>query len=220
MTDHSETDKHTAMLGLERLLFFSDAVFAIAITLLALELRLPDEPVKLDDEVLQEALKHLFPEYIAFVISFLVIGAFWMGHHRKFRFIKAYNAPLMRINLALLLAVGFVPHTTNVMSHGVNRTAVVLYAASMIAVGLLSALMSWYALSRTDLTTADMTPQDRRQMLLEPLGSVVVFAFSILVALWDPRWAQWSWLLLIPVNRTPSRRAYDQRDAGPALPLE
>ncbi len=207
------------MLGLERLLFFSDAVFAIAITLLALELRLPDEPVKLDDEVLQQALRHLFPEYFAFVISFLVIGAFWIGHHRKFRFIRGYNAPLMRINLLLLLTVAFVPHTTNVMSHGANRTAVMLYAGSMVAVALASALMSWYALSRSDLTTPDMTPQDRRQMLVEPLLSAGVFAFSMLLSVWDARWAQWSWLLLIPVNRNPGRRAYNQRDTGPGLPL-
>lgn len=79
----SEQDR----LGLERLIFFSDAVFAIAITLLALEIRLPASQGTLTNDQLLQDLLALWPKYFSYVLSFLVIGGFWMGHHQKFRLI-------------------------------------------------------------------------------------------------------------------------------------
>jgi hypothetical protein len=112
-----------------------------------------------------------------------------------------------------------VPFTTSVLSRGQSRTAVVLYASSMMAVGLCSALLSWYALRRPELTIPEMTPQDRRQMQREPFQAVAVFALSIVIAQWSPKLAEWSWLLLIPVNRNPSRRIYTKdADGKPPLP--
>jgi uncharacterized membrane protein len=192
----SGTAPETDHLGMERMLFFSDAVFAIVITLLALEIRLPGVG-GLDDSGLRRALAELTPKFLAFVISFLVIGLFWLGHHRKFRFITRYDAVLLRLNLLMLMAVASVPFFTSVLSESFGRTAVVSYALIMMIVALLSVLMSWYGLRRGRLVDAAVSPQDRRLILAEPLKVAAVFALSILIAQWRTGLALWSWLLLI-----------------------
>lgn len=85
---------HSGELGLERLIFFSDAVFAIAIMLLALEIRLPASENLMDDAQLFAQLAGLWHRYLGYFISFMVIGIFWMAHYRKYRFIKRYDSRL------------------------------------------------------------------------------------------------------------------------------
>ena len=81
-------------LSLERIVFFSDAVIAIAITLLAIEIRLPELGNEGGD-ALMAALSGLWPRYLSFVISFLVIGSFWWVHHRVFRAVRRYDEALI-----------------------------------------------------------------------------------------------------------------------------
>ena len=81
--------------GLERLIFFSDGVFAIAITLLALDLRLPEGAGMLSPLELTASLGTMWQKYLAYVISFLAIGPFWISHHRKFRDVVGYNRSLL-----------------------------------------------------------------------------------------------------------------------------
>ncbi len=80
--NHEASDK--GRLGLDRLIFFSDAVFAISITLLVLEIRLPAMEGNVTSTMLVSGLLALWPKYLAYVISFLVIGIFWIAHHRGF----------------------------------------------------------------------------------------------------------------------------------------
>jgi len=107
---------HGEEVGLERLIFFSDAVFSIAMTLLALELRLPHDIAYLVNEELTRALLGLWKQYLAFMTSFVVIGAFWLAHHRKFRYIRRYDRGLLSLNLLLLMSVAFIPFPTAVLS--------------------------------------------------------------------------------------------------------
>ena len=84
--------------GFERLIFFSDAVFAIAITLLVLDIRLPH-----DAPSLAQGLADTVPQIFAFLLSFMVIGIYWLNHHRLFSHVTAAPMPLLRVNLLLLL---------------------------------------------------------------------------------------------------------------------
>jgi uncharacterized membrane protein len=90
-----------------RLEAFSDGVFAIAITLLVLELHVPGR-----GEVLVRSLEHEWPRYLAYVVSFAFIGGVWIAHSNMTRFIKAADPALMRLNLTLLLFVSLLPFTT------------------------------------------------------------------------------------------------------------
>ena len=98
----SHTEQFNDEAGLERLVFFSDAVFAIAITLLALDIRLPIEAVHLSDLQLFNSLVDIWPKYLSFLISFLVIGNFWIAHHRRYRYISRYDTRLLLLNLLVL----------------------------------------------------------------------------------------------------------------------
>ncbi|MCA9908698.1 MAG: DUF1211 domain-containing protein, partial [Anaerolineae bacterium] len=105
----SHEDEEQNRLGLERLIFFSDAVFAIAITLLALEIRLPPSTEEaLSDQALLDALLALGPRYLAYALSFWIIGAFWIAHHRRYRTINRYDGRLLQLNLLLLMVLAFV----------------------------------------------------------------------------------------------------------------
>lgn len=185
-------------LGFERLIFFSDAVFAIAITLLALEIRLPGGEAPLDDARLLTALLKIWPRYLAYALSFLVIGTFWIGHHRKFRHIQRYDRRLILVNLLLLMSVAFLPFPTTLISDSTNRTATIFYALSMTCTGLLSAGLWWYVSSQPSLIDPSLPPAEIRREGLRSLLIPGIFLLSIGLALMHADAARFFWLLLIP----------------------
>jgi uncharacterized membrane protein len=170
-------------LSFERIVFFSDAVFAIVITLLVLEIK-PPHLEELSDANLNRALLALLPKFIGFVISFLMIGLMWIAHHRMFRFIKDYDAGLLRRNLLLLLFVSFVPFPTALFSeyYG-NRTALILYTASFAAVGITKLWLWQYAVGKKTLVDPNagklvLRGISRRSWAV-PLACVLVMLLSL-----------------------------------------
>ena len=107
--------------ALERLVFFSDAVFAISITLLVIELRFPHLPRDASDRDFLVALINMAPQFLAFVISFFVIGAFWAGHHRAFDCARHWSPRLLMPNLFLLCSVAGMPFFTAFVSDYYGR---------------------------------------------------------------------------------------------------
>jgi uncharacterized membrane protein len=91
---------------LDRIVNFSDAIFAIAITILVLDIRLPDNlsPTELPVQVLG-----LGPKYLSYLISFLVLAVYWQAHHRVFKPITGYDGTLVWLNILFLMAVAFLP---------------------------------------------------------------------------------------------------------------
>jgi hypothetical protein len=102
-------------LAFERLVFFSDAVFAIAITLLVIEIRLPEGTAIADGRALLAALSSLLPRYLGFLVSFVVVGSFWLSHHRLFRSVRGFDERLLLLDLLFLLFVAFIPFPTAVL---------------------------------------------------------------------------------------------------------
>jgi uncharacterized membrane protein len=182
---------------MERIVFFSDAVFAIAITLLALEIRLPVDAAELTDRELWSSLLAIWPKYLSFIISFLVVGSFWMGHHRRFRFIKRYDNRLLFLNLLMMMAIAFIPFPTAIISESGNRTATIFYALTVALTGLLSALLWWYASHRSRLTDPLDAAQHKRS-IFQVLITPTIFLASIGVAFIHPDLAKFSWMLIAP----------------------
>jgi uncharacterized membrane protein len=183
-------------LGLERLVFFSDAVFAIAITLLALEIRLPSLGENVTDRQLLQSLLAIWPKYLSFVISFLVIGVFWMGHHRKFRFIERYDTNLLLLNILLLMGIAFIPFPSSVISEYSNRAATIFYAIIMTAVGLLNAAVWVYSSHKNKLIDPHFDPQRRRRETVRALIVPGIFLLSIGLAFINADLAKYSWVLI------------------------
>jgi len=186
--------------GLERLVFFSDAVFAIAITLLALEIRLPAVTADLSNDQLALMLISLWPKYLSYLISFLVIGSFWAAHHRKFRYIERYDKWLIMVNLLLLMSVAFIPFPTSVISEYGNRTATIFYALAMMVTNLFSTCLWLYASHRPNLMREDITKSQRNRETLRSLLTMGVFVLSIGLAFIDDTLAKLAWFLIIPAG--------------------
>lgn len=186
---------HDDKVALDRLVFFSDAVFAIAITLLALEIRLPVEVGPLTNEELYTALIEAWPKVLGFVISFLVIGNYWLVHHRRFSHLTGYDGRLVFLNLLLLMAIAFVPFPTAVLSESGNRTATIFYALAMTITGLLSGLLWWHASSKRLI---EEPARSRRHTAMGVLVTPAIFVLSIGVAYLDPGLARFTWILIVP----------------------
>jgi len=127
---------------------FSDGVFAIAITLLILEIKIP----KPSDGALANQLLRQWPSYFAFLISFAFIGVMWINHHRLFTHIKRCNNTLMVLTLLLLLGVTIVPFPTAVLATHIGfsdqRTAALLYNGVYVFIAIIFNLLWRYAVSR------------------------------------------------------------------------
>jgi len=194
------SDHRPEQQGLDRITFFSDGVFAIAITLLALEIRLPVPTVNLNDDELATALVAIWPKYMSFLISFLVIGFFWISHHRKFHFILRYDKTLIFLNLLLLMVIAFIPFPTTVLSEYGNRTATIFYALVIILGGLISMVTWLYASHHNRLTDPQMDAKQRRNEILIPAVTMGIFLLSIGLAYIDANLARTSWILIAVVN--------------------
>jgi uncharacterized membrane protein len=131
--------EHSPAHPLERLIFFSDAVFAIAITLLIIEVAPPHLGLHATDRQHLIALANLIPSFVSFFISFFVIGAFWAGHHRAFSLSRHWSADLVGPNLMMLAAVVFMPFAAAYMGTNMGqRVPSMLYDVVLLATSLLN----------------------------------------------------------------------------------
>ena len=183
--------------GVDRIVFFSDAVFAIAITLLALEIKIPDSSDLNSNSSLTHILSNIFPQILAFMLSFLIIGVFWASHVRKYRALTSYNQTFVMLNLALLMLIAFMPFPTSLISGSPTLASVVLYTSTLVMVGITSALNWAYAVGNRFIEN-NYAKLNYSRELRGPIIMSLVFLTSIAIAFIDPTYAMWSWLLLIP----------------------
>jgi uncharacterized membrane protein len=189
-------------LEFDRVAFFSDAVFAIAMTLLVVGIGVP----RVRDANLSTALSEKDAEIFSFFLSFVVIGFFWLAHHRFFARLAAVDVRFMQLNLLYLAAIAFTPFTTALVgSYGARPVAIVLYAITLGAASALEAVMFWRA-QHASLFRVHMRDDVFRANLLASLAPVLVFALSIPVAYAAPDWAFTTWLLIFPLEWFVDRR--------------
>ena len=198
--------KETDRLGLDRLIFFNDAVFAIAITLLVLDIRLPVGGDSQDNRQMLATLLSIWPQYLAYLISFLVIGTIWISHHRKFRMIKGYDNRLISLNLLLLLVIVFIPFPSVVLSNSGNQTSTIFYALTMILASLLMALLWRYASYHDRLLVEGVDKKQRRREMLSPLLTISIFLVSIGISFINVGITRLLWILIFPATIFSNRR--------------
>jgi uncharacterized membrane protein len=143
----------------ERLVFFSDAVFAIAVTLLVLDIRPPE-----DTRHLLQGLAALWPSYLAYTVTFLLIGQVWVNHHVMFDHIRVADRTVLFLNTLLLMDIAFLPFAAAVLSaalrtgHG-QRTAVVLHGLVFELAALLFNAIWAYVRRGHELLGATIDPK-------------------------------------------------------------
>jgi len=205
-------------LGFERLVFFSDAVFAIAITLLVIEIRLPDVHRIFDDQGLVDALVTILPGYVSYIVSFVVIGSLWLKHHDMFRMIRGYDARLLVLNLVFLLFVAFLPFPTGIVGrYHTLPIAEAFYALWVAAAGFAKLAMWKYAAHRKWLLGRGVRRDEITRATVRYATPAVVFLASVPLA-----WAHWlapilAWGLA-PLASMALRRRFGGDDRIPPRP--
>lgn len=203
--------------GTERVQFFSDAVFAIAMTLLVLEIRLPElgegkNPSWAD-------LANLWPQFFAYALSFTIIGLNWVTHHRKFLVIKRFDGPLMVLNLVLLGFVALLPFPTSVLAdYGNNTPVVVIYAFNVGIITVLQ-LSIWVHAHRAGLMS-DLDDGVYRLVRRNLYPVPVIMGASIVVAFFNPLAAMLMWILIWPASALSDRFGFKDSLVPVGAPAE
>jgi uncharacterized membrane protein len=189
-----------------RIVAFSDGVFSVAITLLVLKLGIAKN---LAGGEVGDAIWDQHENFLAFAISFAVIGRFWLVHHRFFGEVTAFDGRLIALNLLYLGWIVLIPFSSEVLGeYGGQTAAVVLYSANLSGVVLVGMVMTADA-HRAGLTSTDAVAH--RESRIRSLYIASVFLLSIPVAFLVPSVAPYMWLVLFfaPTRRIVSRASPD-----------
>jgi uncharacterized membrane protein len=189
-------------MALDRIVFFSDAVFAIVITLLVLPLA-TEADLGGDAGGLASRVLDLWPKVLAFMVSFLVIGQFWIAHHRMYGLLRRHDLVLMWLNLISLMTITFIPFPTALLDADApgDHFPVVFYAASLTLASL-SLFVSWlYALRFGNLVDERLDRRATDQVTVRSLATLAVFLVSVGAAFFGLGAALACWLVLLPVTR-------------------
>ena len=184
---HNELKKE---FQLERLILFSDAVFAIAITLLVIEIKIPEIHEKpVTDNAVLHKLAELIPKFVGFLVSFLLIGQYWIVHHRMFSFVINFTDRLIWLNILFLFAIALMPFSTGFYSEFVLRgvvTPVIFYTANIALLGLANFLMWRYLSNQKNNLTENLTPALAKYFSLRALTVPTIFVIFSFVYLYNP----------------------------------
>ena len=193
---------------LDRLILFSDAVFAIAITLLVIEIKIPEIHDHVSDKALLHELGHLIPKFLGFIISFMLIGVYWTVHHRMFGYVTDFNRKLLLLNLFFLFFVALMPFSTGFYSEYAGpelmreqlKVPMTFYVLNFCAVGFTNYFM-WRHIGNPKNKLAE-PPIDPIVLKLAKLRSITVpsvfMAMLVVAYLTDVRYAVWV-PMLIPI---------------------
>lgn len=156
---------------------FSDGVFAIAITLLVIEIAVPEFGHGRDAMV--ESLKEQWPSYISYVVGFIAIGSIWMNHHHLFGYISGVNQPFLFVNVIFLMTVAFIPWVTAVLAESLRsaeerQLAITLYLGVLILMAWAFNSVWWVA-SRMNLVDRAIDPDQCKAISRSyPIGAAVM----------------------------------------------
>jgi len=165
----------------DRLKALTDGVIAIVITLLVLELSVPIINDLPDSDGLWPEVRHLWREYLAYILSFFIVGLLWLYHHNVFRHIKRADGRLLLLNMLFLLAVSIMPFSSNLVAKNWDeRLSAIIYGGSLFLAAAAMAATFAYASSGRRLVDHDMSSEFIRRENFTAVGVMLVLAASAL----------------------------------------
>lgn len=185
-----------------RFITFSDGVFAIVITIMVFEIRVPKIEENLNDALLWNSLKEMGWKFLGFFISYAIVGHYWSVHHRIYGYAQKYTTALLWINLAFLLTVALLPFSSALLGEFASHTSMQLpYAVYVLNVCLVALMNTWMWIyisnPKRDLLTRKISKARIKLGVYRSMVIPIIFFASFLVAFLSPLVARFM-VVLIP----------------------
>jgi uncharacterized membrane protein len=214
MTDQQAMPAYAPAFRTNRMEAFSDGVFAIAITLLVLEIAVPAG----SERDLLGAVLHEWPSYLAYLVSFSTVGAVWVGHAVITEFLARATPVLIRLNLLLLLVVSFLPFPTRLLAEYMGddrpeRVAATIYGLNLLLVAVLLSVLWRYAV-RESLIRSDIAEKDVKLITRRLTPGLVGYLVMIMLGLFLPVLAVLGYLIIAVYNLIPIRDLRHRKTAA------
>jgi uncharacterized membrane protein len=197
----------TPIIKVEHVISFSDAVFAFAITLMALSIDIPDLPIQLTQPELLDKLYDLYPQFESYIISFAVISIFWVSYHQVFNHIKGSHISMVYLNLLFLLLITLLSLSTSlVINYGTYQIPYIIYCLIVIMTSSLLATIWWHATRNKQLVDKNLHLFFIKGVMGNLMSIPIIFTISIIISFVDLDIAQYIWLIIAPLNIAIRRR--------------
>jgi uncharacterized membrane protein len=185
--------------GLERIGALSDGVFAIAMTLIVLEIHVPELPPGSTDGDLFSALGLLGPRFVTYLLSFLTLGIFWSGQQTELNHMARADRDLSWIHIGFLAFVSLMPFTTSLLAENIElRLALLIYWANIAVLGFVL-LIGWAYAKRAGLLKEEAGPEVDRAVRRRILVAQALYAFGALLCVISTTWSI-AWIVLVQLN--------------------
>lgn len=184
---------------LERIAALSDGVFAFAMTLIVLEIRLPDPgPIRTEQD-LWIALVGLAPRLVTYLLSFLTLGIFWNGQQTQLNWFENANWRLGWLQLVFLALVALMPFSTSVLAEFITfRLALLTYWLNILLLGLLL-YVAWLYATRAGLVKAEAAPEVSRAINRRIIVAQTLYAFGAFLCVFNTYWSI-AFIVLVQLN--------------------
>jgi uncharacterized membrane protein len=181
------TEKSEYHISKNRLETMVDGIFAIAMTILVLGISPPKPDISQAQTVLVGQIVNILPEIFIFIISFLILAGFWLSHHRQFHFVRAIDSRLLWINIILLIAIVFIPFSTDVAGDypGI-LIAVLLFHTNIIIIGLIFSYQAYYILQSRKLCDSSFDQKFLEGQFYRSVFTSLIAVMAVFTALVNP----------------------------------
>jgi uncharacterized membrane protein len=162
----------------------ADGIFAIVMTLLIFDIKVP-QLTQVTDKALRHSLIQLWPRFLTYIISFVMLGVYWVGHHNQYHYIQRTDRTFLWINILFFMSVTTIPFSTGLLgSYYTEETALLLYGLNLIVIGALLYIHWSYATYRHRLVARDIHPEvvrmAKRRILKGPAACSLAIAMSFI----------------------------------------
>jgi len=186
---------------LEHVINFGDAIFAFSITFMAVTIQIPNLPENLSEaQIIQNLIGELGPRFAIYVISFFVIGVYWISYHQIFNHIVDSRTVTVWLTLVFLFFITLIPFTVDLqVDYSSYYVIFILFALVLIMAGI-SITLIWLHAKKTRLIDKSLSHKDIQYILLESLVLPSVYAISVLISFIDLQTAYYFWIVVIPAK--------------------
>lgn len=195
-----ELDNKKYWMATKRIETLVDGIFAIAMTLLVLNLVVPEITGPLSEAVIRSSLSTLYPKFSIFVLSFILLAVFWNLHHRAFHYINKADDGLLWLNVIWLLFIVMVPFSqTLIGEYGDFAISHLVYNLNMMGIALFLALSWYYAVNR-NLIDENIDKAQLSKMGRGYLAFIFIALLAVTLTFIIPGWTSLTYILIIPIE--------------------